>query len=260
MSALDDFGAGLADDATSTGKTAINSFDPTSTANSAVNGLNSLVGNQNTQSSNFAKQYADTIAANPSVTSLYQTGNDLYNVPGLQKTANYLNNSVTNAIPDQVTAARGSDIGQAQQQNAVASKLAYLTPQANAATTNLNSAQGLASQYVQAGQAQNAQNLLPIQTQATQLAAQQAAQTTGYTTEMSQELSGLIAKMQSGEQLSEAELTRANTLATSEEAYQQALAKNQTDIQTAQIGQEYQPLTAGQTLLNTFTGNIAKAS
>lgn len=238
-----------ADQARQTGQSAISSFNPTDTVNSGLNRFDSMLNNQSNQTANFTKQYADTVANNPSVTSLYDTANKQFNVPGLANTANYYQNQVTNAIPNGYQSAKGTDISNAQVQNGVANKLAYVTPQSNAATNNLNTAEGLASNYVQAGQAQNTQNLLPIQAQQQFLAQQQAAQQTGYTTEMTNELNGLIAKMQSGVQLSAQEMDRANTLAQQETAYQTALNE-------ANINNQYLSVPSTNSLVNTFSKNV----
>jgi len=64
--------------------------------------------------------------------------------------------------------------------------------------------------------------------------------------------------MQSGVQLSTQEMQTAQQLAQVEENYDQALQANQTAIQEAQIGQEYQILNPSQTLANTFTGGTQR--
>lgn len=241
-----------ADRAYSTAQTALNSFNPTSTTNAQKTGVNDLYGAQSNTIGDLTSKYASTVASNPSVTSLYGTANDMFNVPGLTKQANYLQNRVTNAIPEGVQAARGFDIGSPQVQNGVAQKLSYLLPQETAATNNLNSARELAQGYVQAGQAQNAQNLLPVQYQAEAMNDAMARQSTGFTTAMTNELNGLIAKMQAGMQLSDAEYQRANALASMENEYRKT-------IDSARIGQQFQTVPAGSTLVNTFTGTGTRA-
>lgn len=245
--------------AQATGQNAINSFDPTGTANSQEQTSNNLFGQQQGATQNYVNQYAQDVANNPTVTSLYQQGNQLYNVPQLQTQATNLQNQVTNAVPAGVSAARGFDIGDTQVNNGVAQKLAYLQPQANAATANANTASQLASQFVQAGQQQNAQNLLPVQAQQSLLAQNMAAQATGWNQAMANQFQGLIDKMQSGVQLSQAEYQQAQALAQAEESYQQAQVTANAQIQAAQIGQQYQTLNPTQTLVNTFTGQSQRA-
>jgi hypothetical protein len=247
-----DFGSGLATQAQNDAKSAINSFNPTDTASNQLGRLNSLIGSQAGQSTNYAQQYADTIAKNPSVTSLYNQGNAQFNVPQLSQQATYLNNQVSQATPQAYQLAKGFDYSDPQVQNQVNTNLRFLQPAANAATANAQQAQNLAGQFVQAGQAQNAQNLLPVQSQGQFLLQQQAAQQTGYTQENSNELSALIAKMNSGVALSSAEMERANTLATQETSYQNALTAQSQAQNVAKLNNQYKSVPAGSSLLNTF--------
>lgn len=251
MALTDDFGASLADTAKQEGQSAINSFDPTSVANSNKNAINSLYNTQSGTIGSLTSKFADTIAKNPTVTDLYKQGNSLYNVDPLGQQATDLTNRVTNAIPDAYSGARGYNIGNTAINNGIASKLAYLTPQANAATANYNQASDLASKFVTAGQAQNTQNLLPIQSQITSENDAMARQSTGFTAAMQQELEGLIEKLNAGVTLSTNDMTRANQLAALGNSYRTA-------IDTARIGQQYQTVKPSETLLNTFTGNIVK--
>ena len=68
-----------------------------------------------------------------------------------------------------------------------------------------------------------AKALLPYQSEQTMLNDRLARETSMFTTENSNELNGLIAKIQSGVTLSEGEANRANSLAIAEEGYQNAL-------------------------------------
>lgn len=252
----------MADSAVNMGKTAISSFDPQTTAGSQQSklgsgGLGGLLGGETNQ---YVNDYSKAVANNPTVTSLYNTANNMYNVPKLAETATNLTNRVTNAVPDAYRGARGFDIDSTDIQNGIAAKDAYLLPQSNAATANYNTASGLASNFVQAGQAQNAQNLLPIQAQAPLLAQQQAAQATGWNNAAQSEFQGLMDKMEQGVALSGQQMQRANQLAQLEEAYQAQLSQNSTNIATANIGNQYKVLSPAQTLANTFTGKSVRAA
>lgn len=236
------------------GENAINSYDPTAAGNTSTNAVTSNFNTAQSQNAQAVDPLSAAIKANPTVTQLYQQGNSLYNVPQLANLATSLTNSVNNAVPAGYGGARGFDIDSTDINNGVANKLSYLTPQANAANANYNTAAGLASNFVNAGIQQNAQNLIPAQTNAQLTAANQAAEATGWNQAQKSILDGLMAKMQSGVQLSTAEMQTAQQLAATEEQYNQALQANQTAIQVAQIGQEYQTLNPAQTLVNTFTG------
>ena len=245
----------VASSGVSTGQNAINSFDPTQTSNTQKSNLGSggLGGMLGGETGNYVNDYSKAVANNPTVTSLYNTGNNMFNVPNLQKTATNLNNEVTNAVPDAYSGARGFDIGNTQVQNGVAAKESYLLPQADAATANANTASGLASNFVNAGQTQNAQNLLPIQAQAPLLQNTESAQASGWNQASQQELAGLMDKMNQGVTLSQNEISRANTLATAEEAYQQA-------VTTANIGNQFKDVGKGDNLVNTFTQSMMNPS
>jgi hypothetical protein len=248
----------LADKATSTGTNAINSFDPTQTAGSQQtklgdSGLGGLLGGETT---NYTNDYTNAVKSNPTVTSLYNTANNMFNVPGLAQTATNLQNRVTNLTPDAYRASRGYDIDATDINNGIANSSAYLTPQSNAATANYNTAAGLASNFVQAGQAQNQQNLLPIQARGTLLQQQEAAQATGWNNSAQSEFQGLMEKMNAGVQLSATEMQRANTLAQIEEAYQQNLTTQTASQNIAKIGQQFQTVPYASRLVNTMNGNV----
>lgn len=260
MPAAQDYGNSIASSAIDQGKSAINSFDPSAKASYQQGNTNTLFNTQNKQTQDYIGKYSAAVAANPKVTDLYNQGNELFNVPGLAKTANYLQNQVTNAIPDAYTGARGYDIGSTAINNGVASKLAYLNPQSNAATNNLNTAQGLAGQYVQAGQAQNAQNLLPVQAEQANLLQEQASQATGWNQAAKSEFDGLVAKMQSGVELSKAELDRANVLAAQQTSYENAITSANATVNAAKIGAQYQKVDKGQNLIDTLGKTIINPS
>jgi hypothetical protein len=227
---------------TDTGKNAIASFDPTQTTGaqqtSLGNGDNSLGSLLNGETNSYISNFANAIP------SIYKTGMDMYNTPNLETTATNLQNRVTNATPNAYIAAKGYDVDATDINNGIANSTAYLTPQANAATANANTAAGLSGTYI-------ANALLPYQAQGTLVTNQEAAQATGWNQTLQDQFNGLIDKMQSGVTLSGNEMTLAQTLAATEEKYQEAVA-------TAEI-----PLTAvsnGNTLTNALTKSIINPS
>lgn len=248
------------DSAANSGSSAINSFDPSGWAASTQNGLTNLWGNQNKTQNDYIQAFKDTIASNPSVTDLYGKANEIFNVPQLQQTANTLNNAVLKAPISNVEAAKGFNVDQNQVDQKTAQDLYYLSPQANAAQANANTAEGNASNFVQAGIAQNNFNLLPIQEQGQYLMDAYARQQSGFTTTAQAQLQALQAKMEAGERLSEAEMSAYTQLASSESAYQQAIIGQQTSLGVERLKNQYIPLTAGQTLVNTLASNPAQAT
>ena len=251
-----------------TGNQAIQGFDPTSSANSVRGGYNNLFGSQvgaggPTNSTDYAKLYADTIAKNPTATQLYSTANDIFNVPNLQNNATRLNNAVTNEVPNAYNLARGFDYGDAQVQNKINTDLRFMSPQANAAQANANTAAGLASQWVNQGMTQNQINLLPVQQQGQMLNDAMARQSSGFDIAAQNELQGLVSKMNAGVTLSANEINRANELMKASQAYNQAIEVanigKQSAMGVAQIGNQYRTVPAGQTLVNTFNGGTYRA-
>jgi hypothetical protein len=246
--------------AANSGNAAINSYDPTAAGNSSTGAVTSNFNTNQAQNASAVDPLQKVINSNPTVTSLYQQGNALYNVPQLATQATDLSNRLTDVTPNAYQAAKGFDIDSTDIGNGIANASAYLGPQSGRATANYNTAAGLASNFVNAGQLQNAQNLIPAQENATLTAQNMAAEQTGWNQAQKSILDGLLAKMQSGVQLSQTEMTTAQQLAATEEAYNAQVSVNQTAVQTAQIGQQYKILNPAQTLANTFTGKSVKAA
>lgn len=258
------FASSVANNAIQTGQNAVNSFDPTASQNNFLSSYNSANTGQQQQSQNYQQQYAQAVASNPSVSQLYQQGNAQYNVPGLMANANQLNNAVLQDAQQNVNAAKGfnydsNQIGQQTNQD-----LARLDPLAQAATNSAQNAQTLAGQYVAAGQAQNAQNLLPIQSQQQFLLQQQNNQAQAYITANQSTFDALTAKMNAGVQLSATEMQQYQAMvqaqATVQASAQQAAATTNAANITGQLANKFANITAGNTLVNTQTGGIYKAS
>lgn len=253
MNPSNDFGASLASDAKNQGQSAVSNFDPTAVANTQRGNTNTLFNTQQGQAQNYVGQYANQVAQNPTVTSLYNQGNTMFNVPEQQKQATYLQNQVSNAAPNAYQLARGFDVSDPQVQNQINTNLRFLQPAANAATANAQQAEQLAQGYVGAGIQQNLQNLLPIQSEAPLLQQNLAAMATGWNQANQGELNGLIQKMQSGVALSQQEMDRANTLAQQETAYQNQLTQTGGTIGAAKIAAQNQVIAPGSTYYNPAT-------
>lgn len=265
MAANDNFystGTNNVNNAFNTGNSAINSFDPSGFSKSVTQGQNSLYGvggAQNNQMNDYIQSYKNAVSANPSVTSLYNTGNDMFNVPGLQNEANSLNNAVLQAPSTVRNSARGFNFDNNQVQNQTNLDLMNLTPLAAAATNNANTAEQNASNYVQAGITQNNMNLMPVQTEGQQLQQQWAEQATGFDANSKNTLDALTAKMQAGVQLSQSEMSAYTQLAQMEENYQSMVGETGAAITQAQLGNQYKVIPAGNTMVNTFNGATYRA-
>lgn len=251
-----------ANTAMDTGKNAISSYDPTAAGNTSTNAVSGNFNTNQAQNAQAVNPLQSVINSNPHVQDLYQQGNALYNVPQLATQATDLTNRLTNAVPDAYRGARGYDIDSTDLNNGIAAKTAYLTPQSNAATANYNTAAGLAQKFVEAGQAQNAQNLIPAQMNAQLTAQNLAAEQTGFNQAQKATLDGLMEKMKSGVALSAQEMDMAKQLAQSEEQYQQQLTMNTTEIEKQRLAnsgqlqntkqqQQYYALSPNTNLVNT---------
>jgi len=154
-------------DATNAGNTAINSYDPTAAGNTSTGAVTGNFNTAQSQNRQAVDPLSATIKSNPTVTSLYQTGNSLYNVPQLASQATNLQNRMNNVQPAGYAAAKGYDIDSTDINNGIANATSYLQPELNQAENNYNTASGLAANFVNAGIQQNAQNLIPAQENAT---------------------------------------------------------------------------------------------
>ena len=235
-------------DASNAGNQAINSYDPTAAGNTSSNVVGQNFDTAQGQNAQGVDPLAAQIAKNPTVTSLYQQGNSLYNVPQLASQATNLQNTMNNVQPAGYAAAKGFDIDNTDINNGIAAKTAYLTPELNQAENNYNTASGLASNFVNAGVQQNTQNLIPAQTNAQMTIANQAAEATGWNQAQKATLDGLMQKMQSGVQLSQTEMQTAQALAQTEESYNQQMQSNQEALTASEL-----PYTQGMPISNTQT-------
>lgn len=242
----------LQNTATSTGQNALNSFDPTASQNNFLNSYNSLNANQQQGSQSYQDQYAKAVAANPTVSQLYDTANQNFNVPGLMQQSTNLNNAMLQDPQQNVNAAKGFNYDANQVGQQTTQDLARLSPIAAAATNQAQQAQTLAGQQVAAGQAQNAQNLLPIQSQQQFLLQQQGNQAQAYVTANSDAFQALTAKMNAGVQLSQTEATMYNAYIQAQESLQQQQLANQGSLANTIQGQKFATIPAGSNLVNTF--------
>lgn len=249
--------------AANNGRSAINSFDPTSIAANNANQQGSLYGangSQTGQMNDYMNMYKQSILNNPTATDLYSTANDKFNIPQLQETSNALNNAVLTAPQTNLDNAKGFNYDS----NQVAAKnnldLGRLTPLAIAAQNNANTAQSNASNYVTAGLSQNATNLLPTQAYGTLLGSELGYQATGLNQNQHDTLNALVSKMQAGEQLSASEMAAYEALSQAEENAQAsedvANIQNQGQLANTIQQQKYLSIPAGSNLVNTYMNGI----
>jgi len=238
-----DYGNSVANSAISSGNNAVNSFDPSGTANSQRTNWSNLFNNQNSTQNDFINSYNAKIASQPSLSDSYAKYGAANNLTGLGQQANTLNNAVLQTPQQNLDLAKGFNYNQNQVNQKTTQDLTKLQPLATAATNNFQTAQNLTNQQVGYQQTQNQYELQPLQAQQQMTTDAFARQMTGYTQANQAELEGLISKMNAGVTLTQAEVSRANALASAEASYKSAQASTQNVT-----------LTPNQTYLNTLTG------
>jgi len=252
--ASDEFNTGVSNvnSANSTGQSAVNSFDPNAWQQNTQKGLDSITSSQATGNQNLVNAFKTQISNQPSATDYYNQGMNAFNVPQLQQTSNNLNNAMLQAPNSNLQAARGFNVDQNQIDQKTSQDLQRLAPSAQAAQNNATTAQGNALSYQNAGLKQNQMNLIPLDQQASSQAQLYAQQYSGFTATAQAQLASLQQKMQSGVQLSSAEMSAYQGLTSSEQNYQASLATNQASIKENALTNQYKIV--GNNLVNTQNG------
>lgn len=252
--ASDEFNTGVSNvnSANSQGQSAIGSFDPNAWKSNTQSGLDKITSSQASGNEDLVNAFKTQIASQPSNTAAYTTANTMFNVPGLQNMANTLNNTILNTPNSNLNAARGFNFDQNQIDQKTSQDLQRLAPAAAAATTNANTASTNAGNYVTAQMNQNQMNMTPLQVKQQAQADLYARQYSGFTATAEAQLTALQQKMQSGVQLSTAEMAAYQGLTSSEQQYKSSIASNQAAIEQANIGNQYKIV--GNNLVNTQNG------
>lgn len=240
--------------ATSSGQGAINSFDPNSWNSTTQSGLGNLWNQQGTTQNNYFNAYKNAISSNPTATDYYNKGNQMFNVQGLQGSANNLNNTILQTPNSNLDAAKGFNFDSNQVDQKTSQDLQRLEPAAQAAQNNATTAQGNAMNFANMGMQQNTQSLLPIQQQGQYLMDAYARQQSGFSTAQQDTLNALQQKMQSGVGLSSQEMQSYQALTSAEQQYQAALNTNQAALQKQHLQNQFLNPTPGSYLVNTKTG------
>lgn len=257
-------GATSISNANNQGQSALGAFDPNAWQNTTQAGLSGIKSSQDATQNSFIDAFKNQISSQPSATDYYNQGMQNFNVQGLQNTSNQLNNAMLNAPNSNLAAGRGFNMDQGQIDQKTSQDLQRLGPSAAAAQNSANSAQANALNYANNGIQQNTMNLIPYQSQETYLLDSFARQQSGYTTTQQAQLTALQDKLDKGMALSTQEMQSYQALATSEQTYQAALntanKQYQATVDAQRVAQQYQPVNAGQTLVNTANGSTYRAS
>lgn len=210
-----------------------NQDDVKNAANQAQTNFNNLQ-QQDTQSvTDFLTQFKGDTA------NAISSANNQFNIPGQTDMVNALNSRINDLSTNMSNSGAGGFSNANQVDAAINSR--YL-PQLNTATTNLNTS-------TQEAQQQEGIALQPDTQYAQLLSTNITAGMSGLTNTEQTVLQGIIANLNAGVSLTQTQMQVGEQLA------QQAMA-NAAAITTAQIGQQFQPLSAGSTLTNTRTGEI----
>jgi hypothetical protein len=207
--------------------------DTSGTLNSQSQGNTDLLNSYKQQNADLLGRYTGAINSQPTLTSLYGSIGQQYNLPTLQANANQLNDTVSQIPYTQLNAARGEEMSQNQLDRGVGYQQAKLSPLAERATTQAQNAQNLVSTQLGLEQQQQQKELQPYSMESTLLGQQQGYGVSLQSQQNTNELNTLLAKMQAGVQLSTAEADRANQLAISEQQLNSPLAQAQAQYYTS---------------------------
>lgn len=234
--------------------TDVNLNEPVNAAKAQYQKSQDFLGGQNNQINDFTNKFSSFVNNLPTTQSMAESFGQRLNIPTLQNNANQIQSTIANLPHTYSQAVRGTDTNANQLQRIIASKLGELGPAATTANNALSSAQTNLSN--QLGYAQNdiSRSLLPIQNQA-QLFGQNLASGAQLFGQNEQgELSSLISKMQTGAQLTEGELNRANALAIAKENNQAQMDQIQKQAELSGNANQYMSIGEGNTLIDTRTG------
>ena len=189
-------------------------------------GTQNLLTGQSVQDADYLKRYTDFINGQEGASAMAgRIGSEL-GIPTLQANATMLRNTLTNLPSTYSKAMTGFDVNQNQLARVIGQKSSELQPAVttaenslNAANTNLNTRMG----YETADQARQEK---PYTLEQTMLATRQAREQTLFSEQNTNELNSLIAKINAGVSLSNAEADRANQLALQEKDFENQKTMN----------------------------------
>lgn len=199
-------------------------------------GFSDLLNQQNATSQGLFNQYTAASQAQPKLVDVLNNAQQQAGIGGLQQGINLFNSQATgvkslidNLNTDTQARTAGTGANQAYLDRLRASEGGQLNTQLSRLTTGLgdvtnafNTSNANTGQLLSATQADQATALHPLELQINSMSDQFARQITGFTTGAQNELSTLLTKLQSQQDLNNQEWQRANTLADQENQFQQA--------------------------------------
>lgn len=229
---------------------------PVQQAQANTANLKNIFAGQQADTGGFLNRFSGAINAQPTSTALAERiGNEL-GLPQLQGNANMLRNTLTNLPSTYSAATRGFDVNANQLSRIIGTKSAELAPAVETAERSLSSAQNNLDRRLGYAQADQQKELLPYQSEQSLLSDRFAREASGYSQAMGNELDAIIAKMNAGVQISEAEKSRAHDLALAEKTFenQKKLYAEQAKYSPSAANDPWQTIGDGAWLFNTQTG------
>lgn len=180
----------------------------------------SLLAGQDAANSSYLGKLGSYVSNTPSQSVMAQRIGEELGLPQLQANATQLNNTVRDLPSTYSKATTGFDVNANQLARVVGTKQAELSPLAQRATEQAQTAQGQVNQRLGYANEDFNRGLIPLTAEQSLLSDRNARETTLYTTDNQNELNALINKINSGVQISEAEKSRAHDLAMQEKAFE----------------------------------------
>lgn len=175
-----------------------------------------LLSSQSGQNQDYLGRLRSYVSSQPSTGVIAAKLGSQLGLPQLQANANQLNQAVTDLPSTYGSATRGFDVNANQLSRIIGQKSSVLAPLAQTATTQAQNAQNQVNTQLGYNQQDFQNQLIPYTSEANILGQQQSNQINVWGQSQKNDLDALVAKMQSGTQLTNDELNRANQLSIAE--------------------------------------------
>jgi hypothetical protein len=222
---------GAFQDALNNATTATSSLygDATQKASNMWGNMKGFFGEQRGDTQDYLGRYTGAIKGQEPLQAMYARVGREVGLPQLQQTATQVNQTNANIPSVYSGATRGFDVNANQLARTIGTKQAEYAPVVQNANQAVNNAMTNVNQQMGYEQAQQAKSLLPYQAEGSFLNDRLARESSGFTTSAQAELQTYIQKAQSGIQLTDSELQRANQI---------ALQKMQNDAEMARLDKQ----------------------
>lgn len=212
---------------------------------------------QNNLTGDFLSRYTGALGSQEKTGALASRIGSELGLPQLQTNANMLRDTLTNLPGTYSKATTGFDVNANQLQRVITQKAGELAPAVETSERALNNAQTNLNTRLGYETRDQDRALKPFEVEQSFLSDRLARETSLYSQDNQRELDAIIAKLNSGVQLSEGEKNRAQQLALAEKGYQNELEKIKKSAEYNKASQDrYITLGDGATLYDTLTGKV----